>query len=117
MSFDINPTSKGPHVEHEPTGTRFPIAWSGGSPHLLASHRDELEMAAKLCQMPYPEKLHIKAARALAGNLKKLGHQTPEVQELVNRKVTEYELAEHRANGHKHFMAKCPECRAGATRG
>ena len=66
--------------------------------------------------MPEPGNIPKFAVRMIACHPKGLEDLSPGVQKLGNRKVTEYELAEHKANGHKHFTKECEESRLGAIR-
>ena len=112
----LEPTSDDPHVEHTPSGLRFPIHWVNGCPHIRTSQQRELEMASALDVLPDPELIPVCAVKVVADHLKTLENMSPGFAELVTRKVTAYELAQHRASGHKRFMPECPECRLGAIR-
>ena len=104
LKADLNPTSHDPHVEHVPSGLMFPIHWINGCPHIKKSQQRELELAATLEVLPEPERLPLWAVECISEHLKKIEHVRADFKKLVTRKVTAYDLEEHRAKGHKKFM-------------
>ena len=72
LRVGLNPTSNDPHVEHPPSGLRFPIKWNNGCPHILQSQQRELEMAERFDWLPEPETIPKLAVRMFACHLKGL---------------------------------------------
>ena len=55
--------------------------------------------------------------KGMVNSLEKMGPGiSQQLKDAYSKKVTEYELAEHRKSGHKRFMPECAECRLGAIR-
>ena len=92
MEADLNYSADDPHVVHVPSGVKCPIKWINGCPHILLSHRDELEFTAKLHQTPQPDGSPVNAMKIVTTHRKRWEPPTEHLKKLPDDKHKQYEL-------------------------
>ena len=87
-------------------------------PYLYRQQVNEIKTAHRVNMTDVNGRHMEKCTDEIIRALRKLPQKvsSPTLLDLIQKKVTEFELAKHRREGHVNFLKECPECREGRAK-